>query len=344
MAQKTQRRSTKWKFIVLLLVVCLACVGWSGAWFYLRSALVGSVATKTNALASRDMHVSCPGLSVLGFPFRFETSCESLVVADQDRRFFQIDDLTSVSLVYNPTHIIFQSSGPASYADRANGWLTETEWSKAEASVRLSLAGVSQLDAELEAPSVMLSSSLGDYAAMSEQLQVHLRRPPDAFGDLETFIDASSLVIEDVLNDWDELGARFHTVISQGGDLLSGRSLDDIKTLQGGVLRVQIVSASFGSAEESIHLRGEISIDQNDLVSGDLTVGLSGIDGLAERARKLWPNDRELIKTIRDFAPLLGRNTVASGRGQRLEFPMTIRKGVVSVGFVTLGELQPIRF
>ncbi len=109
-------------FIVPLLVLC-AAAAWSAFWFYAASQIDQKYDGWRVREAKSGRTYQCANRSVAGFPFRMEVKCENPTVtlvsqtaeqvAGKTKLTAQLKDILVLALIYDPTKIIAEFTGPA---------------------------------------------------------------------------------------------------------------------------------------------------------------------------------------------------------------------------------------
>lgn len=332
------------KFLVLLGVVLLLAGGWCGAWFYLRGLMVDRLEGELTRLADTGIVIECPDLAVAGFPFRYEVSCTGFELDDADRHYASLGALQSVALIYNPTHVILEVAGPATFVDRGRFWQMQADWGRAQSSVRFGTRGVYQLDAEFTDLDLLVSSFAGDLKLLSAKSRLHLREKPETDEALEIVLDLQDISAEELIGNWPSLRGLAHLELAGGAGLLSGMDLRDVQARQNGQLVVNIQSLALGSDTEGLQATGALSVDPSGLVSGELTVSFENIERLADRLESLDPQrNAEAANMIRTMVPLVAQRTEGEDGRSRLQLPITIRQGKVMLGFIQIGVVPPVR-
>lgn len=122
------------------LLVVLA-IGWSAFWFY-ASGQVGEQFDRWRTREAQSGRVyECGKLSVGGYPFRFEVTCENagveLLSQTANHRFGKgrLTSILAVAQVYDPKRLIAEFEGPLTITQPGEAHELVVNWSRAEASV-----------------------------------------------------------------------------------------------------------------------------------------------------------------------------------------------------------------
>ena len=92
---------------VLIGVVATAVLLWSGYWFYGRSVNRTAVESLIADLRAQGVDASHEGISIRGFPNRFDTTISAPLIADQERRLsWQAPFLQLLALSYQPYRFV----------------------------------------------------------------------------------------------------------------------------------------------------------------------------------------------------------------------------------------------
>jgi hypothetical protein len=101
---------------------------------------------------------------------------------------------------------------------------------------------------------------------------------------------------------------------------------------------IQRASAGFGTSDLS--LEGQLLLDPEGTLSGEVTLTVTNWRDLVALAQDLGKIDAE---TAQIAADMLSDVEALRGKPGTLEMPLTIRKGSVTYGILTLGLIPPIR-
>lgn len=101
---------------------------------------------------------------------------------------------------------------------------------------------------------------------------------------------------------------------------------------------IQKATAGFGTSD--LTLEGQLLLDPEGTLSGEVTLTVTNWRDLVALAQDLGKIDAE---TGQVFTDMLSDVEALRGKPGTLEMPLTIRKGSVTYGILTLGLIPPIR-
>ena len=317
------------RFFWLALSIVLAIAAYTGAWFYAAARLAEQVETTVATLNEGGSRASCENADARGYPFRIGLFCDSVMYENAGEGLaFRAGAFRSAAQVYDPSHIIGELDGPATVAAPGLSAL-EVDWSGLRASMRLASPLFERIS--IEGSNITARPD---------------RNEPDtrAFGTVES----GELHARPVGVDLD-LAARF-SGLALDGSLLEGRELPpldgllDASIVNGAELAAAnpglrgrsgtIRNLTLSTGEDArLSIAGPVSIDQAGLVDAELQVSVRDPGEIARILGNLVPDMREEIE--------MGFSAI-SAMGETPTLPMTIRKGEISLGFLSLGSIPPI--
>lgn len=135
-------RRPLWPVLLLPGVVVLAALAWSAFWLFSASQ-VDRIADQWRAReAAAGRSYDCGQRSVAGFPFRLEVRCENATVAltsqtaqqaaTQTPLTAKLAEILVVASLYQPSLLIAEFKGPASFADRGQPVSMQLNWKTAQ--------------------------------------------------------------------------------------------------------------------------------------------------------------------------------------------------------------------
>ncbi len=124
------------RFLVLGIVVAVVVLGWTAGWFYVSGEIRNTVAALAQNEDPAQPTLACGGLSITGFPFRFDIACTGATVTSGDL-VARTEELRVSALVYRPTHLQAFARSPLTLDDAFTGARSQVDWTGLEASLRL---------------------------------------------------------------------------------------------------------------------------------------------------------------------------------------------------------------
>src|SRR5687768_7983642 len=104
------------RFVYLGLAVVGVVLLWTGAWFLISSEIRRNVTALAEADGIAAPRLTCEGLAVTGFPFRFDLACDNAVLTQADLS-ATLSGLRASVLVYRPTHVLVSARPPLTLSD-----------------------------------------------------------------------------------------------------------------------------------------------------------------------------------------------------------------------------------
>lgn len=319
------------RFVILIVVVLVVVALWTGGWFFLS----GEVRRNVEALALADgvttPRLTCGGLNVTGFPFRFDVDCADARVVDGDA-VIDVSGLRASVLVYRPTHILASARGPMTFTDAFTGSKSRLDWSGLEASLRLDgwrLARLSVSAHDLAWTDTLMSESLIAEAPLAE---LHLLDIPEQH-DAERGLAA--LAVYGTVK-----GLNYPNLTIGAGDAeieLEATALpDDVRRLgepdmlrrwqaDGGNLRLVSIHGTDGDSD--LTAEGNLALDASGQANGQVNIASTGV------AERIGPLLAEPYRTL-----VLG-NPAADGSYSNV---LNFRAGGIYSGLIPIAAIPPL--
>ncbi|MEP4770153.1 MAG: DUF2125 domain-containing protein [Roseibium sp.] len=334
--------SSKKRYIVLLAVIGLVIVGWSGAWTYGRSMLADQLDLQMARITGNGLELGCADLRIAGYPFRYEIRCTDLTSKDRFGAEGNLGSLNAVTLVYNPWHVILEADAPAAIAVPVNGLSGDISWDTARASVKYSMDGLGDLDMVLTKPKAAFQNSFSAAAASSEKAELHLRKAPDLPDGVDGFVSVDDLKLENVPELNDLLNLRVHLRLENGAPLLSGANLALLTQMNDGQLPIQLVFSEIKSGHSRFGASGDLVLDGNGLLSGQVKLSLSNPEQALAMIKPLFPSQDNGSSVAEGLFKSLKPTATDPDGNPAIELPLVIDQGMMRIGFVTLGWIPPL--
>jgi len=319
------------RFVVLLVVILAVVAIWTGGWFF----LAGEVRRNVEALAMADgvtqPRLTCGGLNIGGFPFRFDVDCADARVVDGDA-LIDIAGIRASVLVYRPTHILASAKGPLAFTDSFTGSKSRVDWSGLEASLRLDGWRVARLSVsghDLVWTDTLFGETL---IAQTPLAELHLLDMPEQH-DPERGLAALAIygTVEDL--------AYPNMTIAAGDTKIEAEITalpDDVRRLgepgmlqrwqaDGGTLRLVSLRGTDGASE--LDAEGNVALDASGQAEGQINIASSGV---AERIGPLL---------IEPYRTLVLGNPAADGSYANV---LNFRAGGVYSGLIPIAAIPPL--
>ncbi|MCK0206511.1 DUF2125 domain-containing protein [Starkeya koreensis] len=352
-------RRRPWLIALPTLLVVLAGLGWSAAWFYAS----GRASTEIDAWMAREAaegrNWSCASRELGGFPFRFELICAqpSVTFAGPGGWEAKMTRAHAVAQVWNPNHIIAEFEGPAVLKEAATG---------REVTARWSLLQVSGVGSGGRAERVSISTN--DYSLAeggttvfaARHTELHVRHHPgEAAGTLDIafgFKGASGMLLSGAaITPAATSPAAATPAPAVPASAIDGeveatvtgvppfRSMPAAQRLAlwqqaGGRVDLQIAKLTGGGG--ALTASGDLGLDAQRRPDGRLNLSLVKAQPLftALVAAGLMPD------FVANLAPALlvaGLPTTVDGQ-KASSFPFMFRDGRVALGVLPIGKIGPL--
>ena len=275
-----KRRSRLGLFLpyILLAVIALA---WSGGWFWVRAKAVSEIDAWLAREASHGREWTCADRSVTGFPFRLELRCASVKLARSDGS-FTLGPLTALVQVYQPTHALFQATGPFHVEQ---GDLTgDVTWKSLEGSLQASTDGFTRASLVVEEPKGRVDGAEpGPIDFAMSHLELHARPNPGRFAS-DGAVDVSLRLqkgnfpqLDPLLGNAEPADAALDVTIDQATILRTRAVARELEAWRQADGKLEITTLSLVKGDKRIQAKGEIGLDDAHRPAGEIDVRAAGL-------------------------------------------------------------------
>ncbi len=276
------RRSRFWLYTPFVLLL-LAAVAWSAAWFVIRNRAGEALDAWLQAEARAGRQWTCQDRRIGGYPFRIEIACNALSLK-QGAVTASFGRVEAIAQIYQPRRVIAEIDGPLRATDgRVN---VQAQWDLLQASVHLRPGGLQRASVAARAPRIAIAGlTPGEIATSGQSLELHLRPNPSRAA--ERAYDAAFSVRQARVPALDNLvGGAEPTDLD--GDLtltqaegFRGRpaavELERWRTAGG---QVDILMLSMAKGPRRMEAKGNLRLDEAHRPVGQLNAAAAGLDGL----------------------------------------------------------------
>jgi len=329
-------------YILLITAIVVVIAGWSAAWAYGRSLLADQVDVQLQRMATQGLDLSCGDLSIAGYPFRYEVTCEDMQSQDRFGATGSLGGLNAVALVYNPRHIIFEARSPAAMAVPLSGLQGDVSWATARASMKFSDEALGALDAVVVEPEALVGTAPSAGAFAADKAEVHLREVPDVAGMLEGFVTVDRLALKSLPQLPQSVMLRGHARIEGGMALMAGANLASLVRVQNGALPIRLMLAEAVLDESRVVATGDVVLQGDGTLSGALEVTIGNADKLLETLKPLFPDQDQTFPLLEGVVKSLDTAATETDGVRSIKIPVTISQGVVQVGLLPVGRIPPL--
>ena len=337
MTAPAAKRRGRWLKLILGGLIALVVL-WCAYWLAARTIAGSAIDRFVGSLVERGGRADCSERGIGGFPFALDVSCTSLGFADAAGNSVGLEALRAGAPLYRPGEINLSLSGPLALSlPREPEPITAT-WSEALAQARITLSGLSSLSAQLRALHIEAAglppATLGE-VGLSASLSGADYRLIVTIGDGEVGMAGGTTALK--VGAGADLTAL--DVGSAPGSDPAGILLAWLRA--GGAVRIDRLVLSANRSEVSAI--GNLALAEDGLLSGELTVTMTGLDTLADTAEMVLSGTRDeaerLVELVKGFA-----RQVKEGETTSYELRLGIRNGRVSLGFIPLARIPALAF
>lgn len=327
MASRTSvfgKAGTRILWLALAIVVVIAA--YTATWFYLARSLEQRANATIAALNDNGVRAFCEEPEARGYPFRIGLFCRGVFYENVGRGVsVRAGDLRSAAQIYQPYRVLAELDGPASVV-LPYGAAVEARWKTLRASTRLARPLPEAFSAE--ARDLGLSYKEGSETTVASVRTVGFHaRPQDS--DLEVAITFAGLDLDDEMAPGvPPLEGRLHATVDDGVALLSERAAG----LRGNAATIRELVVGVAGSDAAISVSGPVSVDDNGLLNGELSVTLQDPAAIARILAAVLPDLEDEIATT--------TAALSSFGGGALN--LRIVRGNAFLGFIPLGEIPPL--
>lgn len=318
------------RFIWLFGAIGLAIALYTGGWYYV-AGLVDGEASRVIASANRDgVRFNCENSQVAGYPFRLGLNCDGVVYEHAVQGLaLTTGAFRSTAQVYNPSFLVGELDGEARLEVPGLAPLT-ADWEVLRSSVRLASPLPTRVSAEARRLSIAADiAGAGSQRLLNAQrFEAHMRPNGDAL-DLATSLQ--DLEFDPVAVDGRQLppiDGGIDLKLHEGVRWLASQQRS-LRGLSGEVTEFYLSPGS----DIVVRSSGTFSVDMQGLVDARFFVTTRNPDALAEIVSAAFP---ESASEITNFAASY------KALGEGAELPLNVDKGMISYGFIELGEIPPL--
>ena len=276
------RRSRFWLYTPFVLLL-LAAVAWSVAWFVIRNRAGEALDGWLQAEARGGRQWTCQDRRIGGYPFRIEIVCNALSLK-QGAVTASFGRVEAVAQIYQPRRVVAEIDGPLRATD---GRVTvQGQWDLLQASVHLAPGGLQRASVAARAPRIAFAGlAPTEIATSGQSLELHLRPNPSRVA--ERAYDAAFSIRQARVPALDNLvgGAELTDL---DGDVtftqaegFRGRpaavELERWRTAGG---QLDVLMLAIAKGPRRMEAKGNLRLDEAHRPVGDLNVAAAGLDGL----------------------------------------------------------------
>lgn len=338
------------KLTILMLVLAVVVIGWTGGWFWLKGEVARRMDDQISRLDGRGLIVRCLDRTVSGWPFRIDIDCSDPSLTQKaGSAALSFNHLRVTTLVYNPTLVIAELDGPLQVTGQT-GETASVTWTQLRASLGLTLLPTPKPGRLAIAGDGLVANVMrpGSPEAKLEatHVELHARQSPDAASgsndvDLVVTLSAAKLSVANhslgpEIADYglDSVARGLPSERGEGGFMKAWLG-------SGGSLVVRKGRMSVGGF--SIDASGPVTANVDGSVNAPLKLIASGFATLMQPPAATMKGRNELMGLATVFT-LFGKSVPeADGipAGSR-SVDLTIEQGRIKFGPTGVGHLPPV--
>ena len=322
----------KWGlFMVLLFVIWF--VGW-----YVAAQIAGREFDRmVEQTKDRGLLIECEDRSIKGFPFRLGLHCSRAGIA-HNRDVFRIKSgaLRSAAQIYAPTEIVAELDSP--FEAWSEGGPLKADWKQARLYGDFNTGGFDLVSLTFDE----FGARLDDLNFKFDDGAAHVRPRPAEPDTLEVagHFSRIRLFANEVVN-IRPFSLSYDVAVGEGyAKLVKQRR--PVRSLLNDPLNLDLRAVVLTTEDEGrLALSGPLVIDAQGRLNGTIWVGVQNTDALVRWAESVQPQLREQVELLGSSLMALGRPRTF-GKLEMSAVALTLEKGVMRLGLITLGELPPI--
>ncbi len=329
-SNRPHRRRTGFVLWPAILLVLIAAA-YSFAWFHYAGVIRAKTVQALASFGRGGATFDCGNSRVEGFPLEFTFNCDAVRYADPDRgSFASTSALHASAKVYDPRRVEVEFIGP-SQAEAPGLGRIELNWQALSGFLPLTnrpsemnlqgedlTAGRVDQGAPDATPLLQLASFGAAAKLKGTDVDVTGRFAGLGFG--KAIPDAKNL--PPLSGDADILFHDGLALIAPGQEGLRGRSA-----------RINRLSL-MPSPDSGATLTGKVDVDADGLVNAKLNISVRNPAELAQMLKDAFPENGDQIEAA---------SSMLSALGNAPTIPIRIRRGKVSIGFLNVGRIPPLR-
>lgn len=349
--QGSATRKIKWLAVAIVVLIVLYTIGW----FYLASRVESAAAQAISEAEAQGTEIGCADRDVRGYPFRLGLHCDATVLATTDGVRFEAGAFRSAAQVYEPTRLISELDGPASFeTPTASG---TAEWRAARASTRIGEGGLQLGTVAIDDLRFAADPTSGVAVTGEVDRAVASIQPNGADLDAALTIDGLDLAPVEG-RDLPPTTLNIDATLSDAASALRGGG--PIESLRGRTVTLRNAGLALAGGGR-IETSGQVAINADGLPTGEIEIGLSDPAATVAALSELFPNASGVFQAIGGvfggasgsvgglLSGVLGREEPATAQvtpnaeeGELKTITVALNNGQARVGLIPLGRVPPL--
>ena len=333
-ATRRRRRWPMWWVGGLVVLVAL----WCAYWYAANRVAASTIERVMASLSARGQNLTCVEQGLGGFPLTLDFNCRQAAYSGPNRTVSAaLDRVDASAALYWPGLVTASATGPLDLETAAGGPALVASWTDASVNVEAGLSGLRRLAANLDGLKVEQKPGSQLPVAGLGAGHAAIAAGPAGDGDYRLGLVATGLQVKlPAGQELPVMSADLDVTAVQFGSAL-GRAPEE--TLRrwlraGGVLKVERALVTFG--DSSAGASGTLTLAESGLLSGTLTIRLTGLDRLPDTIAAFRPGLRKRVTEMVGMISAVAK-PVKQADQTAYEIPLAIMNGTV-----TLGGIIPI--
>jgi hypothetical protein len=337
------RRSRFWLYTPFLLLL-LAAIAWSAAWFVIRNRAGEALDAWLQAEARGGRQWTCQDRRIGGYPFRIEIACNALDLK-QGAVTASFGRVEAVAQIYQPRRVIAEIEGPLRATDgRVN---LQGQWDLLQASIHLRPGGLQRASVAARAPRVTLAGlTPNEIATSGQSLELHLRPNPSraaerAYDGAFSIRQARVPALDNLVGGAEPTDLDGDLTLTQAEGFRGRPAAVELERWRTAGGQIDILMLSVAKGPRRMEAKGNLRLDEAHRPVGQLNAAAAGLDGLIGNVTGNRTGGALL-------GALLGQGSRAPAEGAKPQLtplpPLRLEGGFLSLGPFVIPNvrLQPL--
>jgi hypothetical protein len=335
--ERGRRRGVTW-LVGVLLVLALA---WCGYWYAVSRAAEVVIGRVISAVSAHGGSLSWTEQGIGGFPLSLDLRGSQVKFAYPPRSVAAgVNRVMASAPLYYPGRVTAAFVGPVVFDSPEAGIAASASWLLATAGVDVGLNGLIRASTSIDGLTVEQTGTRSPIRHLAVG-HADFAAAPAAGDDYRITAAARDLTVERSDDQsYPALAGQLDLTAIHFG---SGLGIDPKQAIKawakgGGKIRVDRIQFSAGSFTASA--AGDLSLDAQGLLSGQLTLSLTGLSVLPDLAEQIRPGSRKRLQQVVGAVTAM---TQPTGTGDTRKIPVLIMKGTVSVMLIPVATIPAVK-
>jgi len=337
-------RRRRWPLFVPFAVVVVLAIVWSAVWYYAAQIVERNIAAWMDQEARNGRVYTCASRSVGGYPFRIEVRCSDPSAEIKAAPLaLKAKEFVAVAQVYQPNLIIGEIVGPLSIGAPGQPITLVSDWTLAQASVRLNPMP--------ERISIVIDSAKFEQTnagttqpiASAGHIELHVRLTPASEQDKQALEFAATLTGATVPSAGplatQPFDAQFAAVLRGVGDFRPKSLPARLKEWQAAGGRLEITNARIKQGDAVAVATGDLGLSPSGRVDGTVGVTLAGFEQFVQMLLAGKGKNTGLLAVA--GLSFLGKPADLDGK-RAILVPLRFADGAIYFGPILLAKTAPL--